>query len=194
MVEIDERRPWNGARLLLLIGPGGAGKSALGSELAPLLDRRLVDLDHEFCRRLGDITTFMRREGYEGYKIQNSALAAEIAAEAVCPTVLVASSGFLTNDNPEPALEANRSLLKACYSVCLLPSRDLERAVTVIVERQLERPFARDKVREEAAIRARYGVYLRLGDLIVFAAGSPRETAKAVERHFSLQACPPPQL
>jgi shikimate kinase len=138
-VEIDERRPWSAAKILLLIGPGGAGKSSLGSELAPLLNRRLVDLDHEFCRRVEDITTFMRREGYEHYEIENSALAARIAAEAMCPTILVASSRFLTNDNPETALKENRSLLEACYPVCLLPSRELERAVNIIVERQLAR-------------------------------------------------------
>jgi shikimate kinase len=193
MVDIEERRPWNAARILLLIGPGGAGKSSLGSELAPLLNRRLVDLDHEFCRRVEDITTFMRRVGYERYKVENSALAAKIAAEAVCPTLLVASSGFLTNDNPKAALEANRSLLGACYSVCLLPSRQLERAVSVVLERQLARPFARAKVREEAAIRQRYGVYSLLGDLVVFSAASAADIAAAIERQFSLQACPPPQ-
>jgi shikimate kinase len=193
MIEIEERRQWNAARILLLIGPGGAGKSSLGSELAPLLNRRLVDLDHEFCRRVEDITTFMRREGYERYKTENSALAARIAAEAVRPTLLVASSGFLTDDNPETALKANRSLLEACYSVCLLPSRQLERAVYIIVERQLARPFAREMVREEAAIRHRYDVYSQLGDLAVFSAAPAADIAKAVQRHLSQQTCLPPE-
>jgi shikimate kinase len=186
MVEFDERRPWNAAGILLLIGPGGAGKSSLGLELAPLLDRRLVDLDHEFCRRLGGISTFIRREGYECYKMQNSALAARIAAEAVCPTLLVASSGFLTNDNPEPALNANRALLGDCYSISLLPCREMERAVGVIVERQLARPFARDKAKEEAAIRERFDLYACLGDLLVFSTASSRDIAAAIEQRFSV--------
>jgi hypothetical protein len=56
MVEIDERRQWHDAPNVLVIGPGGAGKSSLGSELAPLLGRSLFDLDHEFRRRFGDIS------------------------------------------------------------------------------------------------------------------------------------------
>jgi shikimate kinase len=185
MVEFEERKPWNLAGILLLIGPGGAGKSSLGSELAPLLNRRLVDLDHEFRHRFGDITIFLRREGYQRYKTQNSALAAEIASETASPTLLVASSGFLTPDNPAPALEANRSLLGACYSICLLPSRDVERAVSIIVKRQLARPFGRDREGEEAAIRARFPIYVGYGDLVVFSAASSHDIARAVVRHFS---------
>ncbi len=188
MVELIERKPWNHAGILLLIGPGGAGKSSLGSELSPLLKRRFVDLDDEFRRRIGDITVFMRREGYERYKMQNSVLAAEITAEAVSPTLLVASSGFLTPDNPEAALKVNQSVLDACYSLCLLPDRDLERAVTVIVERQLARPFARNRASEEATIRARLPVYAHLGDLMVFSAAPSRDTASAVARHFCERA------
>jgi shikimate kinase len=185
MIAFEERKPWNCAKTLLLIGPGAAGKSWLGSELAPLLERELVDLDHEFRHRVGDISTFIRREGYANYKIRNSVLAAEIAAETVFPTLLVASSGFLTPDNPEPALRANLGLLEGGYSVCLLPSRDLERAVSIIVERQLTRPFARDRAGEEAVIRARYAVYLPLGDLVVFSTAASRDIANAIARRFS---------
>jgi shikimate kinase len=188
MLEIDERRAWQNARILLLIGPGGAGKSTLGSELAPLLGRRLIDLDDEFHRRVGDISNFMASAGYERYKMQNSLLAADIAAEAVVPSLMVASSGFLTPDNPRTALKANLSLLAACYSVCLLPSRNLGHAVSVVVERQLARPFGRGRAGEEAAIRARYQVYAALGDLVVFSTASPSDIATAVARHTSTVA------
>lgn len=185
MIEICERRPKRPAEILILIGPGGAGKSSLGLELAPLLKRQLVDLDTEFCSRNGHISAFLANQGYKEYKIQNSILAAVIIAEAASPTILVASSGFLTPDNPELTLEANESLTNACYSVCLLPSRDLDRSVSVIVERQLARPFARDRANEEAAIRRRYPVYAGLGDLVVFSTASPRETAAAIADHVT---------
>lgn len=185
MIEICERRPWRPAEILILIGPGGAGKSSVGSELALLLKRNLVDLDAEFRRRKGDISAFLASEGYQEYKTQNSIMAADIVAEAASPTVIVASSGFLTPDNPEPALKANRSLTRACYSVCLLPSRDFARSVRVIVERQLTRPFARDRASEEAVIRRRYLVYAELGDLAVFSTASATETAAAVADHFT---------
>lgn len=185
MVEMDERRPWNAPSILLLIGPGGAGKSSVGSELAPLLKRDRIDLDEEFRRRMGDISDFIAGESYKRYKMANSALAAEIAAEAGSPTLLIASSGFLTPDNPGPALQANRRLFESCYSVCLLPSRDLETAIEIIVERQLARPFGRGGASEEATIRLRYPIYAGLGDLVVFSAASPRNTASAIARRFS---------
>lgn len=185
MVEFEERKRWCDPRICFVIGPGGAGKSSLGRELAPALDRRLVDLDHEFRRRVEDITSFMRREGYERYKMRNSQLATELAAEAVSPTLLVASSGFLTIDNPQLALTANQHLLEACYAVCLLPSRSLELAVSTIVDRQSRRAIGRSRSIEEATIRARYGTYAALGDLVVFSAASASEIARAIADRFS---------
>lgn len=183
MIKLYERRPWYPAKILLLLGPGGAGKSSLGTKLAPLLNRNLVDLDEEFRHRRGDISAFLAGEGYDRYKIENSMLAADIVAEAAAPTLLIASSGFLTPDNPEAVLKANHSLSRACYSICLLPSSDLERSVSVIVARQLERPFARARACEEAVIRARYSVYAKLGDLVVFSTASPCDIAAAVAHH-----------
>lgn len=180
MIELCERKVWGGSNVILLIGPGGAGKSSLGVELAPLLKRRLVDLDQEFHRRIGDISAFIRNEGYDRYKLRNSELAVDIKAEALEATILVTSSGFLTDDNPQQAIWSNKSLLSECYSVCMLPSRDLELAVKTIVDRQLARPFSRNRTQEEAAIRNRYPIYARLGDLTVFSTAPSREIARAV--------------
>ncbi|MCC7253660.1 shikimate kinase [Hyphomicrobium sp.] len=185
MIEMDERRPWTGFGNLLLIGPGAAGKSSLGLQLAPLLNRRCVDLDKEFECQVGNISTFIQDEGYERYKLRNSELAEQLATESIVPTLLITSSGFLTPDNPDAALEVNRKLLKTWYSLCLLPSRDLEQAVTIIVHRQLQRAFSRDRIREEATIRERYPVYAGIGDLIVFSAASPEDTAQAIAKRFS---------
>lgn len=184
MIEFDERQPPSDTTILLLIGPGGAGKSSVGAKLAPLLNRRLIDLDQEFIRRVGDIGPFIRGEGYEAYKVRNSGLAAEIANEIAEPTLFVTSSGFLTSDNPKMALDANRKLLASAYSICLLPSRDIESSVNIIVERQLARPFSGDAAREEEIIRDRYCTYATLGDLIIFSTESANDIALAVSGRF----------
>jgi shikimate kinase len=173
MIDIAERNSWDRSRNLLLVGPGGAGKSTLGSLLAPLLGCRLVDLDHQFGCRIGNISTFIREEGYEHYKLRNSLLAREITSASLVPTLLVTSSGFLTPDNPPQAIEANRRLLAECYSICLLPSRNLEKSVAIILDRQAQRPFARDRTREEATIRARYPLYEREETLSCFRTRRP---------------------
>ena len=185
MIELDERSAWNSAKCLALIGPGGAGKSSLGIELAPLLERSLIDLDIEFNRRMGDISAYIHNNGHGKYKLANSNLARNIVDEMVAPSVLVTSSGFLTLDNPPQALDANRRLVASSYSVCLLPSRDLERAVSIILERQLARPFSGGPTKEEARIRDRYPIYAGLGDLIVFSITSSAEIARAVTRQLS---------
>jgi shikimate kinase len=184
MIDMDERSHWEPARHLMVIGPGASGKSSLGSELQPLMKRRLFDLDIEFLRRIGDIGVFIRDEGYEQYKLRNSRLADEITTETDSPIIFVASSGFLTPDNPEAALEYNKCLLAACYSICLLPSRDFEKAVEVIVRRQLTRPFSRDRQREEDVIRDRYSTYAGLGDLVVFSTAPSNEIARTVAHHL----------
>ena len=184
MAEFAERKPWNNAHVCLIIGPGGAGKSSLGLELAPLLQRRLVDLDHEFHTRVEDITTYMRSEGYDRYKTRNSQLAVTLAAEATAPTLMVSSSGFLTDDNPAPVLMANKRLLEASYGICLLPSRCLEVAVTTIVGRQTSRSFGRSRDIEEAVIRSRYQTYAALGDLVLFSAAPATDIARAAADHL----------
>jgi shikimate kinase len=188
MIDIDEHARWEPARHLLLIGPGAAGKSSLGSELQTLMGRRLFDLDMEFLRRFGDIGVFIRDEGYQGYKLRNSLLAIEITTDADSPIILVTSSGFLTPDNPATVLERNKHLLADCYSICLLPSRDLEKAVEVIVQRQLARPFSDNRQREEEVIRYRYPLYAGLGDMTVFSTAPSSEIASAVASHLSSRA------
>jgi shikimate kinase len=180
IIDLYERAPWKDARVFLLISPGGAGKSSLGVELAPLLERDLIDLDFEFERRVGGIEHCIRVCGYRRYKEMNSKLAETITADTMAPTILVASSGFLTIDNPEQALSSNRRILEACYSMCLLPLRSFEEAVQIIVERQMSRSFGSNRAREEAKIRERYAVYAELGDSIVFSTASSHDIARGV--------------
>ncbi|MFZ5637430.1 MAG: shikimate kinase [Pseudomonadota bacterium] len=89
---------------LVLIGPMGAGKSALGRRLATLRDLPFVDLDREIELRAGaDIPTIFAHEGEAGFRRrEREALAGALAG----PSCVLATGGGAVLD-PE-----NRALMR----------------------------------------------------------------------------------
>ena len=64
---------------LFLIGPMGAGKSAVGRHLARLLHFDFVDSDDEIEDRTGvDIAFIFEKEGEEGFRKRESAIIDEL--------------------------------------------------------------------------------------------------------------------
>jgi shikimate kinase len=49
---------------IFLIGPGGVGKTTIGRLFAPLLNLQFIDLDEEFCTRIGSVRSHLDRYGY----------------------------------------------------------------------------------------------------------------------------------
>jgi len=176
-IDITWRRSWTRAPLLFLIGPGGAGKSSLARLLAPMLARRLVDLDDEFRAANGPIDHYMRGAGYEAYKRANSELAQRLAGHSPSSVLFVTSSGFLSPDNPPDILSSNRSLIRTGYSISLLPAADLDAASKIIVARQLSRGFLHDAEKERRTIAARFDLYRLAGDMLVVSSDRPEEIA-----------------
>lgn len=184
-VDIRQRRAWDGAALVILVGPGGAGKTTLGHILAPMTGRALVDLDQAFLDALGDIGDYIRSAGYAAYKAANSALAGSLASDLRRPTILVTSSGFLASDNPAEVLADNIGLLAQGYSISLLPHADLEAACDIIADRQLRRGLYRDADRQRQIIRERFDLYKAAGDMQVISTAAPAEIAEAVARQMT---------
>jgi shikimate kinase len=89
---------------LVLIGPMGAGKSALGRRLATLRDLPFVDLDREIEIRAGaDIPTIFAHEGEAGFRRrEREALAAALAGP---PCVLATGGGAVLDPD-------NRALMR----------------------------------------------------------------------------------
>lgn len=83
---------------VLLIGPGGAGKSTVGALLAQRLDYPFIDLDTVFCERIANIHDYLQTHGYESYLEQNAALFASLLNEQEKNAVFALSSGFLATD------------------------------------------------------------------------------------------------
>ena len=149
--------------MIHLIGPGGAGKSTVGSELASRLDLPFIDLDLEFMEHIGDISHHIDHHGYHSYASENVQLCLSIVATPR-HGVIALSSGFMAYpESVHPAYPALRSdICKSPTTFVLLPSLALEACVDEIVRRQVARPIGRSPEREEAVIRERYAVYMAI--------------------------------
>ncbi|HEY3859870.1 MAG TPA: shikimate kinase AroK [Gammaproteobacteria bacterium] len=93
------------SRRLFLIGPMGAGKTAIGRELARQLKLEFVDADQEIERRTGaDIALIFEKEGEAGFRKRER----EIIAELTQREGLVLATGGGAVLDP-----ANREALKS---------------------------------------------------------------------------------
>ena len=176
--------------MIQLIGPGGAGKSTVGCELASRLDLSFIDLDREFKAGVGDISNQIDRHGYESYALENVRLYVSLKAQST-PAVIALSSGFMTYpDTIHPRYATIRSEICASSTAfVLLPSLDLEACVRETVRRQVARPFSRSAEKEEAVIRERYARYMAIP---VPKIETMRTLAEIVEQISALCANVPP--
>lgn len=166
----------SGSRVVHLVGPGGAGKTTIGSPLASRLGLQFIDLDAEFTARFGDISAYLDTYGYQAYAAENVALYIDLVAAAVPPGVAALSSGFMTySQEIHPDYASLRQRIGSSPSTfVLLPSLVLEECVHETVRRQVQRPFARSAEREEQVIRERFFIHVDL-------AARKVETARPME-------------
>jgi shikimate kinase len=178
--------------VILLIGPGGAGKSTVGAVLAARLGRPFLDLDREFEQRRGDIGAFIGAHGYEAYARENVEVYLELAP-LLPGSVAALSSGFMVyppSVHPAyPALTAE--VARGRTTFVLLASLDREECVTETVRRQLGRPFGhRGAAREAAVIRERFDRYMALPAPKVETMRPASDVAATILE--TLAACPQP--
>ena len=150
--------------MILLIGPGGAGKTTVGAALAVRLNRPFHDLDREFEDRRAGIDRFISMYGYAAYARENVAVCLEVIPH-VGAAILALSSGFMVYaPSVHPAYDALKQTITHSHTTfVLLPALDRDICVAETVRRQLGRPFGRrDAAREEAVIQDRFGRYLAL--------------------------------
>ncbi len=82
-----------GKASIYLIGPMGSGKTAVGRQLARLLDVRFYDSDAEIERRTGvDIPFIFEREGEPGFRLRERE-AIEALTSLLEPIVLATGGG-----------------------------------------------------------------------------------------------------
>ena len=117
-----------------------------------------------FAGRVGDISEYIGRHGYDTYARENVEAYCSLFRGDTRPDVVALSSGFMTyscDAHPEYA-RVHREIVECTQTFVLLPSLDPELCVAKTVRRQVARPFGRSPEREEAVIRARFGIYQAL--------------------------------
>jgi shikimate kinase len=150
------RHPQN----VFLIGPMGAGKSAVGRELARLLNRTFVDSDDELERRTGvDIPFIFEKEGEAGFRLRESRVIDELSQR----DGLVLATGGGAVINPE-----NRKHLGARGLVVYLYTTVAQQLVRT--RRGRERPLLENGDRQktlEELMAVRDPMYREIADLVV---------------------------
>ncbi|OFV89563.1 MAG: hypothetical protein A3H95_08995 [Acidobacteria bacterium RIFCSPLOWO2_02_FULL_64_15] len=150
--------------MIQVAGPGGAGKTTVGSSLAARLGTAFVDLDEQFTAAAGDISAYLAAHGYKAYAGRNIQVCLDSMGVLREEGVIALSSGFMTYpDDAHPSYRRLRQgIIDSPATVVLLPSFDYETCVAETVSRQLRRPFSRSADREEQVIRVRFSVYCDL--------------------------------
>jgi len=148
------------ARNIFLVGPMGAGKSAVGRQLAKMLHLTFVDSDQEIESRTGvDIPFIFEKEGEEGFRRREAGVIDELSGRA--GVVLATGGGAIMDD-------ASRNCLGARgFVVYLRTSVDQQLART---SRGRQRPLLETedpRATLDALLAQREPLYLEIADLVV---------------------------
>lgn len=148
------------ARNVFLVGPMGAGKSAVGRQLAKMLHLEFVDSDQEIESRTGvDIPFIFEKEGEEGFRRREAGVIDELSART--GVVLATGGGAIMDD-------ASRNRLGARgYVVYLRTSVPQQLART---RRGRQRPLLETgdpRATLDALLARRDPLYLEIADLVV---------------------------
>jgi shikimate kinase len=164
---------------LFIIGPGGVGKTTCGNILAKMIGYRFIDLDQEFCSRVGDITKHINTQGYESYCLKNSELFYKLLEKLPENFVFSLSSGFLIHK--ELRIKHKQTLDKVGTSILLLPSESLDESIKIIVERQMSRGLGLEEEREKTKFSERFHEYQKFGDFRIYSKDNPTKIAEQMK-------------
>jgi shikimate kinase len=163
---------------LFLVGPMGAGKSAVGRQLARLTHLDFVDSDEEIESRTGvDIPFIFEKEGEEGFRTRESKVIDELSLRE---GIVMATGGGAVVDPESRSRLGGRGFVVYLYTSV---KQQLERT-----QRGRNRPMLengdREKILEEL-MESRDPMYREIADLIVDTDGRRVQTV-AREIHEAL--------
>ncbi|WP_255312428.1 shikimate kinase [Kiloniella majae] len=163
------------------MGPGGVGKTTVGTIAARRLNLPLIDLDTEFCEGINNIGQYIRNNGYEKYVIENSRLFTKQLSIQTRPSLFVLSSGFLATDTSPETLARNQKHIKQSgTSILLLPSLVPAEAAEIVSTRQMQRGLGLNPATETAKYLSRISTYQNFADHQIVSDKKPEEIAQEV--------------
>lgn len=145
---------------IFLIGPMGAGKSAVGRQLARMLHLEFIDSDDEIEERTGvDIGFIFEKEGEAGFRKREVAVIDELSRRD--GIVLATGGGAVGNPDSRSRLGARG------FVIYLYTTVDQQLART---SRGRDRPLLRDGDRRrtlETLLQKRDPLYREIADLVI---------------------------
>lgn len=163
---------------LILFGPPGSGKSAVGSALADMLEREFVDTDVLIERQSGKpIAAIFREEGEAAFRTQEAKLARGLAARS--NLVIAAGGGMLMDPETRQRLESSGRVIF------------LECGFEVLKRRLGDLPGARPLLSDEGdggllrLLREREPVYGSFSERVDTTQRSPTEASRQIAAHYA---------
>lgn len=145
---------------LFLVGPMGAGKSAVGRQLARLLHMDFVDSDEEIENRTGvDIAFIFEKEGEEGFRKREAKVIDELSARQ---GIVLATGGGAVVDSQNRSFLGGRGFVIYLHTTV---KQQLDRT-----RRGRSRPLLNADDKEqvlEELMAVRDPLYREIADLVV---------------------------
>lgn len=147
-------------RTIFLVGPMGAGKSAVGQKLAQITDRQFVDTDAMIEERCGvDISFIFEKEGEAGFREREHNMLEEVAGK---PGSIIATGGGIVTHEPNLAILSRDSIV--IYLKTSVEQQN-ERTRYGNTRPLLDHDDPLEKLRQLLAIRG--PIYESLADLVI---------------------------
>ncbi len=166
----------SGGDNVVLIGPMGSGKSAVGRALSAQLGMQFVDTDHLIEERCGaNIPWIFDIEGEDGFRKRETAVLEEVSSAA--HSVIATGGGVVVTPENRPLLKKIGKVVYLCAPVDVLfrrVSKDKSRPLL-----QVENPRAT----YEEIFQQRDPIYRELADLVY--QGTEEISPQQVARNIS---------
>lgn len=156
---------FSGQKSIVLIGPTGVGKTAVGQKLSALLDWNLVELDElrsAWYPEFGLDAEGEREAGERGglpelvatWKPYELMSVERVVAEHLTRTVIAFGGGQSVYDDDDMIQRASTALSQVGRVILLLPSEHGDESMVVLHERLRSVPFVTKQENPESFLRA----------------------------------------